>query len=229
MYCPYCGEALQEAAAFCVACGKRIPALNGGTAAQGRGAAGAAPPKTRSKKKRILLLGILGVVLALGLILALSQQHGVHLRYAWGTSLDEIEEKEQVLSKGRDSFDSSLYLYCDDPGHKADRLKELPFGKTNGTEVRYQSNAEGALYRISYETDKTLRTSQVIAILVKHYGSNYVTEDGYSDEMTCYYWWLGDTVVEYIGWDDVLQYYDASYVERERKSIVWLFEEKGKR
>ncbi len=108
MYCPYCGAALQEEAAFCAACGKRIPTLNGGTAAQGKGAAGAAPPKTRSKKKRILLLGILGVVLVLGLILALSQQHGVHLKYAWGTSLDEIEEKEQVLSKGRDSLQLCL-------------------------------------------------------------------------------------------------------------------------
>ena len=207
-YCSYCGNEMNATDRFCDQCGRKNEAIL------------VLPQKQKSQRKRrwITIAAIAaGLTAAIVILVVVLTSNRLKLPYAWGTSIDVIRAREEVVYSPYPNW-----LRCRAKGTELQNIAEFPHST-----LEYRFDDNGKLYGIWYQLGDGYRAEARIEILKQYFGDNYYQHGGTWDRV---YWRVGNTmiIVAYRGlvYEDLnyfINHHDANWSDKERDAVIAYF------
>lgn len=221
MYCAKCGKELTQENCLCDACTTN----NSACLAEKAESVEEKTAIVKKKNKKTIIIVSVAIIVAIALYFIITMPR-VNLKYEWGTTYQEIYEKEKISDEW--DLGTCYRLIAREDKHEVD---DLEFRNTKKM-VLYDFDLNKKLYLIEYNFSSPDNFEHRMDIMKDHYGSDYYTETwGYDidemDKYNCdYYWWVGDTVIRLD--DGAIKYYDENYILGQREKYKELIDYFGK-
>lgn len=158
------------------------------------------------KRKPLLWLIIAAIAVIVIIVVVVTSRPSVKLQYAWGTALSEVNSNEKDTQYW--NLTTCYYIYSYQHGHIVDGLDEFSIESNgSGEVVCFEFDADQALYEVHYQYSEPVILTKALDLLIDHYGRNYFEDGNY------YYWWIGDTIVQWRADIKEITYCSAAYAQ----------------